>query len=101
VWCTYINNIERKGSKMFNTSMKFKETEIKGFYESTNAQSPCYIEYIETIGWCASFEGGMGGGPAQEQYFDTAEEGIHWLECEIPHTVYLGESIIKHERINA
>ena len=72
---------------MFNTSMKFKETDIKGFYESTNAQSPCYIEYIETIGWCASFDGKY----AQEQYFDTAEEGIHWLECEIPHTVYLGE----------
>ena len=41
---------------MFGMMMKFKATEFDGFFESTNATKPCFLEKIVGIGWVASYD---------------------------------------------
>ena len=59
---------------MFGMMMKFKATEFDGFFESTNATKPCFLEKIVGIGWVATYdelnvEGKVIGG--EEEYFDS------------------------------
>ena len=69
-------------SNIFNTAMKFKATDV-GMFEATNSTKPCYVEFVPTIGWVATFDdtnakGKIVGG--KEEYFKTAKEAVRWLE---------------------
>ena len=79
---------------MFGMMMKFKATEFDGFFESTNATKPCFLEKIVGIGWVATYdelnvEGKVIGG--EEEYVDSAKKAIAWLESKVSFTVDLEE----------
>lgn len=70
---------------MFGMMMKFKATDT-GFFEATNSTMPCYVEFVPTIGWVASYDetntkGKVVGGA--EEYFKNAKDAIKWLETKV------------------
>ncbi len=75
---------------MFNMLMKFKATKFDGMFEATNSSEPCFVEFVPTIGWVATFDklnakGNVVGG--EEEYFKTAKDAIKWLETKVSFTV--------------
>ena len=64
-----------------NSLMKFKSSDkFENFYTSTNATMQCYIEYVDTVGWVASYEDTNNLIISDEKAFTAPSDCVRWLE---------------------
>jgi hypothetical protein len=66
---------------MFKSVMKFKShANFENFYTSVDTDLQCYIEYVHTVGWVASYDDADGG---DEEYFTAPSDCARWLESKV------------------
>ena len=76
---------------VFNSMMEFKTTEFKNFFKATNASLDCYIEYVATIGWVASYEDLNNLKHCDEKSFTAPSDCVRWLETKVPFSIKFEE----------
>jgi hypothetical protein len=98
-------------TNVFDTMMKFEETQFPNFFKSTNATKNCFVEHVACVGWVGSF--GESGLYVQthsrvyvclhvksphfqsveedavtlegdEEVFTCATDAVKWLETQVP-----------------
>jgi hypothetical protein len=70
---------------VFDSLMKFKSSDkFENFYTSTNATMQCYIEYVHTVGWVASYEDPTNLENCDEESFTAPSDCVRWLESKVP-----------------
>lgn len=79
-------------NNVFNSMMEFKSYDkFENFYTSTNAVFNCYIEYVSTVGWVASYEDPNNPMISDEEYFTAPSDCVRWLETKVPFKMNLKE----------
>jgi len=67
-----------------NSLMKFKSSDkFENFYTSTNATMQCYIEYVPTVGWVASYEDPNNLENCDEVALTAPSDCVRWLEAKV------------------
>tara|TARA_R110001592_G_scaffold12620_3_gene59833 strand:+ start:10726 stop:10974 length:249 start_codon:yes stop_codon:yes gene_type:complete len=74
---------------VFNSMMEFTATKFDGFYKATNSVIPCYIEYVPTVGWVASYEDPNNLENCDEEPFTAPSDCVRWLETKVPFSMKL------------
>ena len=72
---------------VFNSMMKFKTTEVENFFKATNSSLNCYIEYVPTAGWVASYEDPNNFKNCDEEPFTAPSDCVRWLEAKVTFSV--------------
>ena len=75
-------------TNVFDTMMKFEETQFPNFFKSTNASKPCFVEHVPTVGWVGSYEDAVTF-EGDEDVFLCPTDAIKWLEAQVPFTMML------------
>ena len=74
---------------VFNSMMKFKTTEVENFFKASNSSLDCYIEYVQAVGWVASYEDLNNLSNCAEEYFTAPSDCVRWLETKVPFSIKL------------
>ena len=73
---------------IFNSMMKFKSSDkFENFYTSTNAVLKCFVEYVDTVGWVASYEDPNNLMISDEENFTSPSDCVRWLEVNVPFAI--------------
>ena len=72
-------------NNVFDSMMAFKSSDkFENYFTSTNACIPCVIEYVDTVGWVASYEDPKDLTNSDEEYFTAPSDCVRWLETKVP-----------------
>ena len=77
---------------VFNSMMEFKTTKVENFFKATNSSLHCYIEYVPTIGWVASYEDPNNLKHCDEKSFTAPSDCVRWLETKVPFSIKFEEA---------